>query len=143
MPAQRMRGFTLIEIMITVAILAIVASVALPSYRAYIERSRLPAALDALNAIAAKMEQVFQDRNDGTYGPGPACALSLGAAAGFTLSCTITGGGSGFVARATGSGNVAGYTYSVNQAGTRSTEAHPKGTNATCWTTKGGSACDH
>ena len=130
--------------MITVAILAIIASVALPSYRAYIQRSRLPAALDALTVIAAKMEMVYQDRNDGTYGPGPGCPLaSLGSAADFTLSCSITGSGSGFIARATGSGNVAGYTYRINQLGARVTEAHPKGANASCWTTKGGAACDH
>ncbi len=141
MPAQRMRGFTLIEIMITVAILAIVASVALPSYRAYIERSRLPAALDALNAIAAKMEQVFQDRNDGTYGPGPTCNITLGQAQDFVLSCTPVGGT--FTATATGTGRMAGYAYTVNSAGVRATTDHPKGTNATCWTTKGGSACDH
>ena len=129
--------------MITVAILAIIASVAMPSYRAYIQRSRLPSALDALTVIAAKMEMVYQDLNDGTYGPGPTCPLaSLGTAADFTLTCTITGGGSGFVARATGSGSVAGYTYSINQLGTRVTEAHPKGSNLTCWTTKGGTACD-
>jgi type IV pilus assembly protein PilE len=141
MPAQRIRGFTLIEIMITVAILAIVASVALPSYRAYIERSRLPAALDALNAIAAKMEQVFQDRNDGTYGPGPTCNIALGQAQDFVLSCTPSG--ATFIATATGTGRMTGYSYTVKETGLRQTTSHPKGANATCWTTKGGSACDH
>jgi type IV pilus assembly protein PilE len=141
MPVQRIRGFTLIEIMITVAILAIVASVALPSYRAYIERSRLPAALDALNAVAAKMEQVFQDRNDGTYGPGPGCNIALGQPQDFDLTCTPAG--ANFIARATGTGRMLGYTYRVDQSGARATEAHPKGLNLNCWTTKGGAACDH
>src|SRR5262245_13757884 len=119
MPAQRMRGFTLIEIMITVAILAIVASVALPSYRAYIERSRLPAALDALNAIAAKMELVFQDRNDGTYGSGPTCNINLGQAQDFVLSCAPSG--NAFLATATGTGRMTGYSYTVNNTGVRAT----------------------
>ena len=141
MPAQRIRGFTLIEIMITVAILAIIASVALPSYRSYIERSRLPAALDALNAVAAKMEMVFQDRNDGTYGPGPTCNIALGQAQDFVLSCTPAG--ASFIATATGTGRMAGYSYTVNNLGVRATTDHPKGANAACWTTKGGTACDH
>ena len=141
MPVSRVRGFTLIEIMITVAILAIVASVALPSYRAYVQRARLPPALDALAVTAAKMEMVYQD-NNGSYGAGPACIVNMGTAKDFALTCTITGGGTGFVARATGSGSVTGYTYRIDQTGARATEAHPLGNNLTCWTTKGGSACD-
>jgi type IV pilus assembly protein PilE len=139
MPAQRIRGFTLIEIMITVAILAIVASVALPSYSAYIQRSRVPAALDALTVISAKMEMVYQDRNDGTYGPGPNCNIALGEAQDFVLSCTPSG--NTFIATATGTGRMANYSYTINQAGARATTGHPKGANSSCWTTKG-TACD-
>lgn len=139
MPAQRIRGFTLIEIMITVAILAIVASVALPSYSAYVQRSRVPAALDALTVISAKMEMVFQDRNDGTYGPGPTCNIALGEAQDFSLSCTPVG--ATFTATATGTGRMVGYSYNINQAGARATTNHPKGNNLSCWTTKG-TVCD-
>ena len=139
MPVSRARGFTLIEIMITVAILAIVASVALPSYSAYVQRSRVPAALHALTAIAAKMELVFQDRNDGTYGPGPTCAIALGEAQDFVLSCTPAG--ATFIATATGVGRMANYAYTINELGARATTSHPKGANGTCWTTKG-TSCD-
>jgi type IV pilus assembly protein PilE len=142
MPATRIRGFTLIELMITVAILAIIASLAMPSYSAYIQRSRLPSALDALTVTAAKMEMVYQD-NNGNYGAGPTCNVAMGTATNFTLSCSVTGGGTGFVARATGSGNVAGYTYKIDHTGARATEAHPKGSNPNCWTTKGGTSCDN
>lgn len=141
MPASRIRGFTLIELMITVAILAILATISYPSYRAYVQRSRLPSALDALMVTAAKMEMVYQD-NNGSYGTTPVCNVSMGMATDFALTCTVTGGGTGFVARATGSGQVAGYVYTINQAGARATEAHPKGNNLSCWTTKGGTACD-
>ena len=119
MPVPRIRGFTLIEIMITVAILAIVASVALPSYRSYVERSRVPAALDALTIISAKMEMVYQDRNDGTYGTGATCNVALGSAQDFALTCAPTGGGAGFTATASGTGRMAGYEYRINSAGTR------------------------
>ena len=141
MPVSRVRGFTLIEIMITVAILAIVASVALPSYSAYVQRSRVPAALDTLSVIAAKMEMVYQDLNDGTYGTvGQPCKVAITQPSDFSVTCSIPAAGS-FVARATGSGRMAGYEYTIDQTGTRKTTSHPKGGNNTCWTTKG-SVCD-
>jgi type IV fimbrial biogenesis protein FimT len=44
------RGFTLIEIGITLAIVAILAMVAVPSYRSSVDKTRLKAAVDALHA---------------------------------------------------------------------------------------------
>lgn len=141
MPAFRTRrGFTLIELLIVIAILAILATISYPSLRNYVQRGRVPTALDSLTAIGAKMELAYQD-NNGSYGAGPACPIAVGTATDFALSCTITGGGSGYVARATGYGKMLGYTYSLKQDGSRATEAHPKGYNTSCWTTKG-TACD-
>ena len=121
--------------MVTVAVVAILAAVAMPSYSAYLQRSRIPVAFDALSSLATRMEQRFQDA--GSY----ACPNPLPTANNFTITCAIAGAGSTFTATATGSGPVAGYTYTINQAGARATTAHPKGANATCWTAKG-TQCD-
>ena len=39
MPAKRRRGFTLLELMITVVVVAILAAVAMPSYLRHIQSS--------------------------------------------------------------------------------------------------------
>jgi len=136
-------GFTLIELMIALAVVAILTSIALPSYTAYVQRSRVPVALDALAAYATRMEQRYQD--SGNYGAGTTCGSSLPTATNFSVSCTLTDGATSsaqvFTATATGSGPMAGYTYTINQTGNRATTAHPKGANTTCWTTRG-TTCD-
>lgn len=139
MAAKRRRGFTLIELMMTVAVVTLLAAIALPSYNSYITRSRLPVGLEALSSHAMRMEQGFQDT--GNYGTAT-CRLAVPAAANFTLSCSLTGSGSGFTTTATGSGTLLGYTYSIDQNGARKTLAHPKGLpGSDCWSIKGG-ACD-
>ena len=54
-------GFTLIEIMITVAILAIVAAVAIPSYTSYVDRGKRAEARTALLDIAARQERYYSN----------------------------------------------------------------------------------
>jgi type IV pilus assembly protein PilE len=54
-------GFTLIEVMITVAVIAIIAAVALPAYFDYVTRSRLVEARANLADMRTRMEQFFLD----------------------------------------------------------------------------------
>jgi type IV pilus assembly protein PilE len=136
----KQRGFTLIELMMTVAIAAILAAVALPSYTAYVQRSRVPPALDGLSSLHTRMEQRYQDT--GNYGTsGTTCGVSLPSVTNFTITCATSSSAQNFTATATGSGNMAGYTYTITQAGERATTAHPKGANTSCWTMKG-AQCD-
>ena len=55
-PSRRSAGFTLLELMITVVIIGILASIALPSYRSYVLRSNRAAVRAMLVDIAAKQE---------------------------------------------------------------------------------------
>lgn len=135
------RGFTLIELMIVIAIVAILASVALPAYTAYLQRSKVPAGLDALQSYFTRMEQRFQDSGSYADASGSACAVAVPTAVqNYTISCVITA--TGYTATATGTGPLAGYVYTINSAGTRVTSAHPRGAPAgNCWSIRGVS-CD-
>jgi type IV pilus assembly protein PilE len=58
---RKARGFTLIELMITVVIVAILASVAWPSYQNYLKRSRRAEAQSLMLAIVNKEQQYLLD----------------------------------------------------------------------------------
>ena len=70
---MKIRGFTLVELMITVAIVAILAAIAYPSYLAQIQKTRRTDAKSALLAAAVQMQRYFTERNTfqtATLGPG-------------------------------------------------------------------------
>lgn len=141
-------GFTLIEVMITVAIVAILAAVALPSYRNYITRGHLTDAVNGLAAVRADMERHFQDnRSYATVGAFVTPCASTNAATRtfnhFTVSCSGTPTATAFTLQAVGSGPVAGFTFTVNQVDARATTAAPSGwgTSTSCWVLRKGASC--
>lgn len=64
---KKQQGFTLIELMIVIAIIAILAAIALPMYRDYIAKSQLTAALAEVNPAKTMLESKLQE--DSAYEP--------------------------------------------------------------------------
>lgn len=148
---KKQSGFTLIELMIAVAIVAILASVALPSYQQYLVRGRIPEATSQLAAKRVQMEQWFQDNR--TYAvTAPATnagSLDTTSSQYFDFSALDNGGadtrtGSGYTLFARGKGPMTGFTYTINQANVRSTTVSGVSGwtgNANCWVTRKGGQC--
>jgi type IV pilus assembly protein PilE len=56
---KKHKGFTLIELMITILVVAILASIAIPSYRQYVIRANRTAAQAVMMDIATRQQQFF------------------------------------------------------------------------------------
>jgi type IV pilus assembly protein PilE len=105
----RVRGFTLIELMITVAIVAILAAIAYPSYSAYIRKGKRATAQAALMDLAAKEQSYLLDRRVYTTvlaDTGFVTPAEIQAAYTISVACTPADC-SGFTATATPAGGQA------------------------------------
>ena len=140
---KKFDGFTLIELMIVVAVVAILASVALPAYSDYITRGKIPEATSALAAKRVQMEQWFQDER--TYVGAPVCAAAdTTTSKYFKFSCNPAPTASTFVLEAVGQDSMSGFTYTVNQSDVKTstiTASGWTGSSASCWITKKDGSC--
>jgi len=142
------KGFTLIELMVTVVIISILAAIAIPSYSQYVIRSKLTESVNSLADIRVRMEQFYQDnRNYGTTTSCNGATLPVSAPTSnyFTFTCGTTTGAQTFSIAASsqagkGLGSAAGdYAYTINQSNEKATTKY-KGTTQTskaCWLISG------
>jgi type IV pilus assembly protein PilE len=148
---KRARGFTLLEVMITVAIVGILAAIALPSYADYVTRGRITEATTGLSNLRQLSEQYFLD-NRSYIG---ACAQYQGQiqaqmqTTNGTQDFLIVCGGanetaSGYLLTATGQGVMLGFSYTIDQTGAKTSNG-PAGWGPAvgpCWLIRKGGACE-
>ena len=73
------RGFTLVELMVTIAVISILAAIAYPAYTNYVYKARRTEGTGALLDFATRMERFYADNNSYT-GPNDEVADIMGSA---------------------------------------------------------------
>lgn len=139
---KRQSGFTLLELMIVVVVIAILSAIALPSYSEYVIRSRLTEVYSALASAQSSAEQ-FWSNNRNYIGFNSAAGFPA-ATSNFTYNLsnqspstyTIT-------ATAVTSSPVKGFAFTIDQNGNKATTTVPTGwtSSTTCWIMKKGGVC--
>ena len=135
--ARAPRGFTLIEIMVVVALVGIVASIALTSYQSQARKTRRYAAQSCLMEYAQYMERYYTTANNpmsytGAVLPEATCKTNL--ASYYTFSLTSTA--QAFSVQAVTSGSQTGdtdcLTLELNSAAQQSSSSATASTTG-CW----------
>lgn len=148
--SNRLSGFTLIEMMIVVAIMGILAAIAIPAYQDYVLRGKLAEAYSQLASLQLRMEQYYQDNR--TYGTGATgdntCGINdVRVASGrvryfdYLIECndqTFKVHAYGIAAEGTD-----GFEFTIDQEGNKATPAAKAGwaTSASCWVRSKDGSC--
>jgi type IV pilus assembly protein PilE len=135
------KGFTLLEMMIVVAIISILAGIAIPAYNDYVLRGQLTEAYAQLAAQRVRMEQYYQDMRTYT-GAEAAGTVATCPPAGqhFSYNCAVNPDGQGYTITASG----LGFVFTIDENNNRATTAVPAGWTApatACWVRKKGGTC--
>ncbi len=145
----RSGGFSLVELMVVVAVLGILASIAVPNYQDYVLRSKLVDALSSLAQLRVTMEHYYQDNRSYDSAPGDPtgnCGIAMAASNYFTYSCATSNTGQNYLITATGAagGATAAFTYTIDHGNNRRTTAMATGWGsapAECWVNTRGQTC--
>ena len=134
---KRSLGFTLVEVLVVVAIVGILTAIAVPQYSQYVMRGKVTEATGALSELRLRAEKWFADNR--TY---VGMSATIGNATNFSYSCVTAA--ATFTCTATGTGSMTGFVFTINETNTRASTitGHTGWNNSTtCWITKKGMTC--
>jgi type IV pilus assembly protein PilE len=142
---KQQHGFTIIELMIAVAIVAILAAIALPAYNDYVQRAKITEVFSALSDFRVRMEQFYQDNRIYTGAGLDGCGAAGPNSKYFTFGCTPAA--QTYMITATGIANqgLTNFVYTLDEKNVRATTTLGTGWNGApnpaCWVRRKDGSC--
>ncbi len=143
--ARRVRGFTLLEVMIVCVIVGVLAAIALPNYSDYIKRGKITEATQGLSDMRTRYEQWFLDNRTYVGGCAALKPIVQGPLKSFTLDCAGGETAIAYLVTATGNpsgGMETGFVYRIDQTNARSSTGPPGWSPGVgCWAVRKDGSC--
>lgn len=134
---RHMQGFSLVELMVTFAVIAILATIAIPAYSEYVKEGKVAEATSTLADLRIRTEQFFQDNR--TYINAP-CLPPANTVKHFIFTCDA--GPTTYTITATGRSDqsLSGFRFTIDQNNLK-TSIYEGVPGDSCWITKKGGTC--
>lgn len=137
------QGFSLLELMIVVAVIGIISSIAFPAYQDYVARSKIAEATSGLANLRIMLEQHFQDNRTYEGYVDVSCEVDgspVVDSKNFSFTCDVDATTYEITATGEAAQNMSGYRYTINHANEKKSEVGDSG-EVECWLTKKGGSC--
>ena len=128
------KGFTLIELIIAVIVIAIIAAVAVPLYSNYVRKAKFQEA--AISLLNLNLQEKLYWIDSHVYGQTDCAIGALPAPTkNFSYICNINNSQQGYLITAKGQGDLLNYNFTIDQAGNKVTIDFPgvSGLPIACW----------
>jgi type IV pilus assembly protein PilE len=144
---KQSRGFTIVEVLVVIAIIGILAAVGVPAYQDYVMRGKLTEAFTGLADYRVRMEQFYQDQRRYDGGGLGGCGVAAPPSKYFTFFCdpgaapaqTYTANAKGIASH-----GLTGFDYQLNEKNETKTITLGTGWSGagnTCWVRRKDGAC--
>jgi type IV pilus assembly protein PilE len=138
-------GFTLVELLLSIAIVGVLVAAAIPTFVDYVRRARIVEAVTRLSDHYARMEQYFLDNHRYDDGAGGCGNVPLGPGPGdaFSVECVAAAASYTITARGIAGRGMQAFAFTIDQANARRTIAVPGGWTGsdTCWVVRRDGSC--
>ncbi len=140
------QGFSLLELMIVVAIIGIISAIAVPAYQDYVTSAKTTEATSGLADLRVRLEQYYQDNRTYAGFVDGGCNFTSNnkpaiIAQNFSYQCVTNADSYRITATGNSGKGMSSFEYTIDEDNLRTSKTPDGGGGNDCWSTKKGHSC--